>query len=186
MAKTLNVQATPEKGTNNKPIAPGETREDMSAKSATGTVVVCCKIPNGLILQCTRWETDHEPVMGGGSREVRIGRKYGPKHVVRGPKIPHGTIPLFTERAGYALTHGIPADFWEEWLKQHKDAPYVQRGLIFAHREVASVTAFCGDNEDVLSGLEPVDPDNLPQGVQTPMHRVDVADEQKRRGTARV
>jgi hypothetical protein len=178
--------AREETGSNNVQVARGEERDDFRARSAPGTVIVGCKIPNGLILQLTTWESQAEPVMGGGHRDVKVGRKTGDRYYVRGPRIPYGTVALFSMSGGYALTHGIPEDFWEKWLEENKQQTYVKRELIVAHKALDYVQEQCYDNRDVLTGLEPIDPENLPRGVQTPNHRIEVADEMKKRSSVRL
>jgi hypothetical protein len=69
----------------------------------TDAVTIACKLPNGLVLRLSA-----------------AGRRTGPRYVVKGSE------------GGYALTEGIPKDFWERWLRQNKDAPCVVKKLVFA------------------------------------------------------
>lgn len=178
MAKGLNVKSTPEVGTNQRQLPTEKGIEDTHvAQAATGTVIVACKIPNGLILQCSEEYTAHEAVSGGGYREVKMFRKAGEKHFVRGPKVPQGMMPTFELASGAALTSGIPADFWERWLEEHKNATYVLNGLVFASKELAGVRAHCRENENVPSLLEPIDPANLPQAYK----KIEMAEEMLKR-----
>lgn len=146
----------------------------LTTRSATGTVVVGCKLPNGIILQLSTFESTTEPVMGGGHRDIQVGRKVGTKYVVRGPRVPFGEIPKFLMVGGYALTSGIPEDFWQRWLEQNKDSDIVRRELVVAYPMMEDVERHCRDNEKVMTGLEPIDPRNMPRGYQ----RIETAPEQ--------
>ena len=138
-----------------------------TTKAAGNTVIVGCKIPNGLILQLSQMESSREPVMGGGHRDIQTGRKIGPKYLVKGPAFPVGSVPRYLIAGGYALTSGIPEDFWNEWVRQNADADIVKNELIIAHKSMEDVEQHCIDNERVVTGLEPVDPGRLPKGLQT-------------------
>src|SRR5260221_4670944 len=149
--------------------ATGPLQEDarVTTRSATGTVVVGCKLPNGLILQLSQFEANTEPVMGGGHRDIQTGRKVGEKYTVRGPAVKWGDIPRFLMVGGYALTSGIPEDFWNEWVKQNNDSDIVRRGLVVAFPKMEDVEAKCRENEKKLTGLEPIDPPRLPiRGIE--------------------
>src|SRR5882672_5274539 len=67
----------------------------LTTKARTGTVIVGCKVPNGIIMQLSTTERSSEPVMGGGHREVSIGRKIGQKYEIRGTSVPFGSVPKF-------------------------------------------------------------------------------------------
>ncbi len=136
----------------------------LTTKARTGTVIVGCKTPNGIIMQLSTAEKSSEPVMGGGHREVTVGRKVGVKYEIRGTSVPFGTVPKFIMAGGYALTSGIPEDFWEKWLEQNRDADIVQRELIVAHKSMDDVDSHCVNNETLKTGLEPIDPNAMPRG----------------------
>ena len=135
--------------------------------ASSDTVIVGCKIPNGLILQLSHMERSSEPVMGGGHRDVKLGRKVGPKYVIKGPAFQVGVMPRYLIAGGYALTSGIPKDFWEEWLEQNKEADYVKNDLVIAHQSMEDLERHCLDNEHLKTGLEPMDPTRLPRGLET-------------------
>lgn len=130
----------------------------MSETSAR-TVTVGCKLPNGLILRNYRMEEFNEPVMGGGSRKGKRAIQVGGDVKLRGFSVPVlGKAPAGHELAGgHALTHGVPADFWEQWVKDNKESPLVKNGIVFAHAEAASVVAFANEREREMVGLEPLD-----------------------------
>lgn len=127
------------------------------------TVTVACKIPNGLLLRVFDMVSSQEPVLGGGMRETRTAVQKGEQVKVSGPAIPRG--PDLNEQVmeglpqlagGYALTHGVDADFFETWLEQNKDSDVVKNGLIFAHSKPADARAESKEKTDVRSGLEPL------------------------------
>jgi hypothetical protein len=137
-----------------------------TTRATSGTVIVGCKIPNGLILQLSTMERTIEPVMGGGHRDIQIGRKVGPRYVVKGPAFPVGQVPRYLIAGGYALTSGIPEEFWNDWYAQNKDADYVRNELIVAHKSMEDAERHCIDNESLVTGLEPVDPTKPPRGFK--------------------
>src|SRR5579863_5162866 len=96
-----------------------------------GTVTVACKMPNGMVLRVH--DTIHRefPSLGGGTRTETIPIEKA-RVVVAGPVVPFGMAPKVPIQGGYALTHGVDADFWKAFAAQHKDAPYIREGLVFA------------------------------------------------------
>jgi len=136
-------------------------------------VTVYSKLPNGIFLQLSEEITVHEPIMGGGVREVRQGKKSGLRYSVPGtaqyigldavdPKNVGKNKPLVF---GYATLPNVPADFWETWSKQNADADCLVRGLVFAHAQVADGEAHAKENEKLTHGLEPIDQSKLPRGI---------------------
>ena len=123
-----------------------------------GTVTVGCKLPHGLHLRVFRMEKRLVPVMGGGAREVEeavpAGRItiQGTRRRIDDPRIVYG----------YALTHGVDADVWSEWLAQNKDSELVLKGLVFAHVKHTEAETTARANENVRSGFDPIDPKSLP------------------------
>lgn len=135
---------------------------------STETVTVACKMPHGIVLRLFDMVSAQEAVQGGGYREIQKARarpqtikingyleKYDPK------------LPPASRTSSFALTSGVPKDFWEEWLKQNHDLTMVTNGLIFAHKSSASSKAESREKEKIRTGLEPIDPDHLPRGVKT-------------------
>ncbi len=68
---------------------------------------------------------------------------------------------------GVALTFGVPKAFWDRWLAANKDAMFVKNGLVFAHEQPASVEDMAKERVLQKSGLERLDPKNLPKRIQT-------------------
>ena len=132
-------------------------------KSANGTTVtVCCKLPNGMRLRVYGFGERHEPVLGGGTRAVRQAFPMGDEVVIAGWSHPQNRAPENQIVAGYAVTHGVDAQFWEQWLEQNKDAEFVTKGLIFAHAQAQSAIDKAKDGAKIKSGLERLDPSKMP------------------------
>lgn len=137
-----------------------ETRSRLS-----GTVTVACKVEMGLQLQLQKKQSILNPTGHGGGHNayerVEQNIRYGKIWHVFGPAMPaSGGRPdgyLLPQRleGGYALTRGIPAAFWAEWLEQNKLAPYVVNGMIFA-MEDDSVVAKARELGELTSGMEPL------------------------------
>jgi len=142
----------------------------MSKENSTGFVTVACKMPNGMILRIFEAVNDTELVMGGGSRKVVRHVPVGKPVLVHGSAHKKGDTPDYRIVAGYALTEGVPADFWETWLAQNVQAEYVTSHVIFAYEKADDVVAASKDHESVVSGLHPLVPNNdarIPKGIAT-------------------
>ena len=126
------------------------------AETGTATVTVALKHPTGIIIEAFTQDVAHEPVMGGGTREVTVFRSTGKQYTINGNRAPFGVRPDFDIVAGYGLTHGVPKDVWERWLEQHHDSPLVQNNLICAHESVDHVKDEARDGAKLKSGLEPM------------------------------
>lgn len=122
-------------------------------------VTVACKLPMGMLLHLQQEYKDSEQTPNG-VREVTRYRKVGDGITVFGPSMPVGvpTPPNKRIVGGYALTRGVPAEFWDKWLAQNKDAPYVKSEMIFALPNTSDAEDRADKQADVKSGLEPLDP----------------------------
>jgi hypothetical protein len=142
----------------------------ISRQAATGTatVVVACKLPNGLHLQhCKMIQV--EEASPSGFHKVDRSIRIGPVYTLRGPRLPTGMAPSFPVIGGYAITPGIPKDFWDEWVKQNKDADYLALGeehkrvgmmpTVFAADSAARIESMCREFSKMRSGMEPLDPE---------------------------
>lgn len=157
----------------NAPVpAPEAPAIKTDLKRATAQrVVVMCKIPNGLILQLQQKQSFPMSTRDGIVREERW-IYFGDRYWVAGPAYPNGQTPKgFPRRpvteGGYAMTKGIPKDFWERWVEQHKDAEYVipkggaEHGMIYAMDDEDDAIAVAIEQAKQLSGLEPLDVETL-------------------------
>jgi hypothetical protein len=126
--------------------------------AAVEFVTVACKLPNGIHLDVfDQFEYEENTIMGTrkSKRAVRSGRV-----TIAGIKRRTDDSRLVM---GFALTPNVPRDHWEAWLAANKDTPLVVNGLIFAHRQHSSVQDMAKEREANRSGLEPLDPRNLPK-----------------------
>lgn len=130
------------------------------------TVTVACKLPNGLRMRLFRMQKTHEPVLGGGSREVQVAHETGAEFTLNGWSHPQNKASRATIEGGYALTPNVPKDFWDAWFAQNKDTDFVKKGLIFAHEKESSTIAEAREKVAVRSGLERLDPNKMPKGVE--------------------
>lgn len=133
-------------------------------------VTVACKLPNGLILRLFRMEDRSEAVMGGGTRAIKAAVQVGGHVVIKGAEAPFGVVPKFPIVGGYALTHGVDAEFMEKWLADNADLDVVRNNLIFVSPSNEVATDRSEEQSAVRSGLEGLVPDNdprIPRGVKT-------------------
>jgi hypothetical protein len=150
--------------------APEKSRADRYAEKqmvgpSVRTVTVACKVPTGLRLQL---ETPQKRIIAGrdGDEMVTFNIPGGKVYYVHGPALPRGGLPEgFTPPiivGGYALTPGIPADFWNTWVQQKKLAEFflppdgAEHGMIFAYSTVESTRDAAREQTKLLSGLEPM------------------------------
>lgn len=144
-----------------------------TVKPSSGTVTVACKLPNGFVMRLAAESTINDPLFGGGSRSVKQFHPTEHAHTLAGPSHPQNAAPKALIVNGYALTPNIPADFWEAWLQQYHEHPAVKNKMIFAYANEADVREEAKDNEKLRSGLERLDPKNLPRGLK-PETKVEV------------
>lgn len=135
-------------------------------KGATHCTVYS-KLQTGLILQLSTFEERQEATLGGGIRSVKVAVKGGDKYIIPGTAVEFGKQPKCRMVAGFATCPDVPIDFWNAWVEQHKDADYIIRNLVFAYPQQSDGDACARDYASALTGLEPIDPNNLPRGVQT-------------------
>jgi hypothetical protein len=139
---------------------------EAQQQRATGaTVTVACKYPPGVILRIHKAVEKTEPVMGGGFRKYT---QYDPIHDLEPVEIKGPTgfafgigarpgAPVVTPD-GFALTPGVPKDFWDKWLEQNPDNELVKRGLLGARDR--DIEGWASERKAVSTGLEPTDQDN--------------------------
>jgi len=136
--------------------------------ASNATVSVASKLPMDFTLRLFTWAKRNELVMGGGTREVRVAELARDKKqfIVQGNSWAQNKGAHQQIIGGYAITHGIPKDFWEQWLEQNQESDIILNGMLFAHQEAASTTSEAKEKEKEKSGLERLDPNNLPKGLQ--------------------
>jgi hypothetical protein len=138
---------------------------EKAAKSSSNTVTVACKIPNGLILQLQRIEEFDIPVLGGGKSTEKRYIPHGNRVHINGPaKALFGVSDhRLRVSGGYALTHNVDKDFFDAWLEQNAELDLVRKKMIFCHEKADYADRKAEDQAEIKSGLEPIDPDNLPK-----------------------
>jgi hypothetical protein len=119
-----------------------------------GTVTVACKYPNGIKARLYKQMTVQQAVFGGGVRDIQIPVPSGDLVTFKGPAAPFGVLPKIPIVGGYALTSGIDADWFAEWLKQNETTDLVKNKIVFAHAK--DTHAMANEHKDVRSGLEPL------------------------------
>lgn len=133
---------------------------------APNTVSVACKFPVGLRLRVWEYAEQHVDVMGGGQRTIQVPRphsKFPDEVIVKGPAVPFGQFPTVPIVGGYAITHGINAEFFELWLFQHKDTDLVKNRIVFSSDKLAAATDHVVKEAielaSIRTGLEKLDPE---------------------------
>ena len=144
-----------------------------------GTTTVACKVPTGMVLSLYRMEDHDEPLLHGGYRTVKravldtkpnIPARVKLNGCARriGGETPHEVAH------GAGLTFGVDADFFTAWLKQNAETEIVQKGLVFAQVKAGDIQAQAKDHRALKSGLEPIDPKNLPPEFKGKIETADV------------
>ena len=117
------------------------------------TVVIGCKIPNGINLQ-----------LRGEINPTSAGCDILWEHKLKGSA---QAVPPFVLEDGAGITM-VPEEewlAWEAWAEASKYPPYV-KGLVFAADKLVEVKAEAKDKRSVLTGLEgldlPLQPDAPP------------------------
>ena len=126
-----------------------------------GTMSVACKIPNGLMLRVFAPDKVMVPVMAGGVKETTRWRPTAWSQKLNGPAQKTGRSRAIVMH-GFGLTHGVDADQFALWLEQNKDTEMVRRGLVFGQAKSNDVIQQAAEHRTELTGLEPIDPKNLP------------------------
>jgi len=146
-------------------VGQGPTTTPTNPARSGETVCVACNLPNGMLLRVHKMVSVTEATPNG-SHTIQQARPVGDAVVIHGASVDvdamrRGEVPEFRIAHGYALTSGVPADFWDAWLEQHKDAPYVKSKSIFAmSSESRARDKVKSEMSGTLSGLEPIDPEN--------------------------
>jgi hypothetical protein len=131
------------------------------------TVTVCCKLPHGVELRLFDMVEQNEPVMGGGTRLVKVAVPKGESIIIHGNSHPQNAAPRSQiVSGGYAITPNVDKAFWEAWLAANKNLDMVKNGMIFAQGKADNAAAEAKDRRATLSGAERLDPHKLPGKLQ--------------------
>lgn len=98
-------------------------------------VTVGCKLPNGLLIDV-------------GGKVVRLLGANSSSVI-----------------GGYGLTEGVDKDYFDTWLKEHANQPYVKGDLVFAQAKTNSAQSKASENAKVKTGLEGLPQDKPVEGV---------------------
>ena len=101
------------------------------------TVIVGCKLPNGLQLIVN---DQLVAVLNGSNSSSVIG--------------------------GHGITESVDKEGFDTWMAQNKDAAVVKKGFVFAHDKAANVQAEAKDRKDEKTGQEGLDPSKPGPGIK--------------------
>lgn len=132
-------------------------KQNEAALTTRKTVTVACKLPHGVVIRDHLEGVNHENVMGGGTRKVKVYRPVGPKIRIKGPTVPVAFIRQVEVVGGYAITSGVDADVFARWMQWNREAPFVRNLLIYGHEDRDHVLGWAKDHGAVQSGVEPLD-----------------------------
>lgn len=140
-------------------------------------VLVACKLPNGLRMRIYKEVERSEPTPMG-HKMVKVWEPTGDVVVLAGTAVPFGTMPEDPIVNGYSLTP-VDKEFWDTYVSQNKDSEAIKNELIFAHEKQDNVVAQTKSQrkQGVVSGMEPLDPNNLPKGIDARGMKIATADE---------
>lgn len=141
---------------NTKPDSESPVDEVSEPVSGTDTVVIACKIPNGLVMRLNRPTESRIPVLGRPGEFIidRIARPdLNTQFTLAGPY--RGDV--VTTVGGYALTTGIPRAFAEEWFKQNEEASFVTTKCVYMQDTEQRARDQAKEQAAVRSGYERMD-----------------------------
>ncbi|WP_233867122.1 hypothetical protein [Paraburkholderia adhaesiva] len=127
------AEPSPDKTPGSPVLQPAAATPPVAPAASSDTVTVACRLPQGL----------HLDIVKHGELRRRV--------TLNGANSPHAV-------AGFGITEHVPRAFFEQWLADHAELPAVKHGLIFAHKQKASVEDQAGERGEVKSGLDPMDP----------------------------
>jgi hypothetical protein len=143
--------------------------------TGTDTVTIACNLPMGIVLQIYHVE-EVESVLPNGrvikENVATLNLEHGQWHIRGvvnrnslaamgvGDVLPddYRLIRGAKPDTGYALTYGIPTDFWEEWLRCNADNPIVRGKHIFAATSENRAVGQAREFKDFRSGFQGLDP----------------------------
>lgn len=144
--------------------------------SGGAKVTVACKIPLGVSIHVVEQWNERLVETPGGNKTVKESRMGEPVHIL-GPGYPNGQVPEgYREKppivGGFALTHGVSKDFWDQWWSENADprckpeemhhehgcrcTMIVKSRMIFAYETTADTRAAAVEAKHLNSGLEPL------------------------------
>ena len=151
--------------------------------TGTDTIAVLCNLPSGIILQI--YDVEEVVSFLPNGREIRenmstVNLDYGQYALngvaefstlaIAGRDVPdYRVIRGATPGTGWALTTGIPRDFWERWLKDNARNPVVTGEHVKAANTESRAVSLAKDLKDSKSGFQPLNQSGdyrVPNGVR--------------------
>jgi hypothetical protein len=124
-----------------------------------GTVTVGLKLPKGIGMRVHEWATRDEPVLGGGSKEIRYAVAVGEIVWLKGYAVPYGKRPLFPIIGDFGLTENVDAEFFRQYVTENLHSDLVEKGLLFCHKTTAGASDIAKERQDLVCGFEPGNPE---------------------------
>ena len=132
-------------------------------------VVVGAKLPHGLIMRIFDMVDGQDPQPGGGVRDIKRAQPRDETVTIKGYLRPYSgdepPPPAITSQ--WAFTENLDRDFIVRWFKENHDHDMVRNQIIFFANNLESARARARELEAMRNGLEPIDRDRLPKGIQT-------------------
>lgn len=126
-------------------------------------VIIGCKLPSGATLEIG-YDVTAKDQNGTRTMLQRLDNYARVKLNGWNTGRPPGSLALLNPQHGQT---SVDKTFWERWKKEHKDATrWLRSGLLIEAKDQAEFDAKCIDRTKILSGLEPQDPNKLPEGVK--------------------
>lgn len=179
MSGNKSYMQTPRSGRAEDQADSSVTQSRATPPASSGeTVTVACKMPNGVVLQLF----DMVPYSPGHGfpETTRAMPRPSAKVVLNGNAIDYDKLrrDQGMDRmiiGGYALTPGVPREFWEEWLRVNKDSALVLNKVVFAADSETRARDQAKDQRHIQSGLEPIDTNNPSARMPASRFRVQTA-----------
>jgi len=76
------------------------------------------------------------------------------------------STPALLVPGGFALTPNVDAEFWKAWSTAYASMEVLKKGLLFAMPKQQDAQARAKDMAKEKTGLEPVDPDHMGDGLE--------------------
>jgi len=156
---------------------PQAARREQSIAHAgatgTATVTVASKHPQDIELRVMEKYTQRVTYQSMTVDEEHW-RSKGRHYVVKGNSKPTNGNYRAPIAGGYALTRGIPAEFWDEWCKQNEGSPLLKpdgfdgQPILHALERPREVAAWAKDHAFVRSNMEPMSPEDDPRNPKNP------------------
>jgi hypothetical protein len=65
--------------------------------------------------------------------------------------------------AGFGVTAGVDVDWFNDWVTTDgKDLPFIKNGSVFVMKDAAAAR----ERKDLVTGMEPLDPDKPAPGIE--------------------